>query len=136
MRIRARKFWPAMAAFATMVCLGAPAAWAVGWENVGSPDQPINSWPGGTVQTGSPVYSSDIRLYINTPPGPGYYSVVYEGLIYPDGVSAFYYDYFNPGESSPDYLGVSGGNKYARCSHGSTLIPGNPNSTCQRYSTT
>ena len=45
---------------------------------------------------------------------------------HPDGVSAFYYDYFNPGESSPDYLGVSGGNKYARCSHGSTLISGQP----------
>ncbi len=124
--------------------LGAPAASAVGWVDVpsGYENNPINSWTYDAscnygcyiVNTANPVYSSNIRLYVETPPGTGSANDVIEGYIYPTG-GWYAYGYFQYWEGTPDYLGVSGGNKYAVCSHYS-LIYRNPLATCQRYSTT
>jgi hypothetical protein len=87
------------------------------------------------VITANPVHSSNIRLFVHTPPGTGIANNTEEGYIYPSGIT-YAYGYFQPWEDTPDYLGISGGNKYAECAHYYSAVPGNPLATCQRYSTT
>src|SRR2546421_12864655 len=44
----------------------APAAWAVGWVNVGSAEIHLNQQPGLHVITANAVYSSQMRIYVHT----------------------------------------------------------------------
>ena len=142
--MRRSRFALVVAVVALASAVSVPAAFAVGWVAVpaGYHDQPINAWPIDfsctygcyIVNTANPVYSSNMRLYVQTPPGTGISNNTVEGYLYPSG-GWYAYGYFQPWESTPDYLGVAGGNKFALCSH-QQAIPNNPLATCQRYSTT
>ena len=134
-RLLGRKL-PFVVAFVVTVLVLAPAAWAVGWVNVGPANVHLNDQFSNDVITSSPVYSSQMRLYTAThsPCGGSNYWMEY---LYPD--SSLYafsgYREICTASETPSNWGVAGGNKYAACG---VLFdePSNPVSTCQRYSTT
>jgi hypothetical protein len=103
-------------AFAATMFVAAPVAWAVGWTNVGSADIHLNSQPSKDVITSGPVYSSDMRLYVQTHASCG--------------GNNFWMEYLNPDLSlysissfreictaseTPSSWSFAGGNKYAAC---------------------
>lgn len=124
------------AAFATTLLVVVPAAWAVGWTGVGSAGVHLNSQPSKDVITGSPVYSSEMRLYVSTHSNCGGQNFWMEYL-YPD-LSLYQISSFREictAAETPSGWSVAGGNKYAACGELNNE-PDDPASTCQRYSTT
>ena len=118
--------------------VGVPAAWAVGWTNVGSADVHFNDNGTNGVETDAPVYSSSIRLYVSTHPdncGGNNFGMIYE---YPTTHDPYavsdLYEICTAAET-PTEWDVSGGNKYAGCFQNNDE-PTDPAETCQRYSTT
>ncbi len=121
---------------AMTVLVVAPVAWAVGWVNVGPANVKLNEEPGWYVHTFSPVYSSQMRLYVATHQPCGGYNFWME-YDYPDG---HLFGYSTTREicfayETPSVWDQSGGNKYALCLE-EAPEPADPVSTCQRYSTT
>lgn len=124
------------ATFAATLFIGVPAAWAVGWTNVGSANIHLNEQSNKDVVTSSPVYSSQMRLYVAVHPDCGGQNFWMEYL-YPN-LSLYMISSFREictASETPSNWGVSGGNKYAACGELNNE-PDDPTSTCQRYSTT
>jgi hypothetical protein len=131
-----RRMWP-FVGFVAALAVAVPAAWAVGWTNVGPAGVHLNNIVNHRVGTANPVYSSQMRLYVQTHSpcgGPNFHM----GYVYPNG-SQFYA--YSTGRTictaaeTPSYWNVDGGNKFAICEE-VTTEPTDPPSTCQRYSTT
>jgi hypothetical protein len=131
-----RRMWP-LVGFVAALAVAVPAAWAVGWTNVGPAGVHLYDIINHRVSTANPVYSSQMRLYVQTHSpcgGPNFHM----GYVYPNG-SEFYA--YSTGRTictaaeTPSYWNVAGGNKFAICEESFTE-PTNPPSTCQRYSTT
>jgi hypothetical protein len=114
------------------LAVGVPLAWAVGWENVGPPGVLLG--PASGVSTGSPVYSSMMRLY-QTEPVPSGAPDLTEQYNYPDG-SLYMRTFVHWNSGTPVQWNVAGGNKYAICANQSTTENAERTITCQRYSTT
>jgi len=122
--------------FVVTLLVAVPAAWAVGWTNVGPAGVHLNDQPFKDVVTNNPVYSSQMRLYVSThsPCGGNNFWMEY---LYPDfslyAISSF--REICTAAETPSNWGTNGGNKYAACGELNNE-PTNPASTCQRYSTT
>src|SRR5438270_12144557 len=93
-----------------------PAAWAVGWTNVGSAGIHLNDQPFKDVVTANPVYSSQMRLYVSvhSPCGGNNFWMQYT---YPNGNSYAISSFREicTAAETPSNWGVAGGNKYAGC---------------------
>jgi hypothetical protein len=124
------------AGFIATVLLLAPAAWAVGWVNVGSAEIRLNQQPGLHVITANAVYSSQMRIYVHTHSPCGGFNF-YNYYLYATGgvYRVSQYREICTAAETPSYWGVDGGNKKAACAENSQE-PTDPASTCQRYSTT
>jgi hypothetical protein len=131
-----------LCSFAVTAMIAAPAAWAIGWTTVGYADIHMNSQPGLVVGTSQAVYSSQMRLYVQThsPCGgtgqDGGYNFYFQ-YRYSDGST---YLSSNPQKictaaDTPKYWNFSGGNKWDVCGEVNPEFT-DPASTCQRYSTT
>jgi len=123
-------------AFLATALLLAPAAWAVGWVNVGPAEIHLNQQPGLEVVTANAVYSSQMRIYVHTHSpcgGPNFWNY----YLYPGGgvYAVSQYREICTAAETPSYWGVAGGNKKAACAE-RYKEPTDPASTCQRYSTT
>lgn len=130
-----RQGWAFAAAIAVAAVL-VPAAWAVGWTGVGAAGVKLNEQTNKNVITSSPVYSSEMRLYVSTHSPCGGQNF-YEAYAYPDGslYAESALEEICTAAETPTYWNVSGGNKYALCGE-AVNEPTDPTSTCQRYSTT
>jgi hypothetical protein len=125
-----------LCAFMLTLLVVVPAAWAVGWTNVGPAGVHLNDQQFKDVVTANPVYSSQMRLYVTThsPCGGNNFWMEY---LYPD-LSLYAISSFREictAAETPSNWGTAGGNKYAACGELNNE-PTNPASTCQRYSTT
>ena len=122
--------------FIATMALGVPAAWAVGWTNVGTANVHLNDVTGNDQITNSTVYSSAMRLYVSThsPCGGNNFWMEY---LYPD--FSLYSISSNreicTASETPSNWSVAGGNKYDACGENNNE-PTDPTSTCQRDSTT
>lgn len=124
------------AGFIAMVLVLVPAAWAVGWVNVGPAEVHLNQQPALHVLTDNAVYSSQMRIYVHTHSpcgGPNFWNF----YLYPSGGTYRVSQYCEicTAAETPSYWGVDGGNKRAACAE-RYQEPTDPASTCQRYSTT